>query len=140
MIGPVALVAADTQGADTLVQVIVATAGSGVLVAVIQGFFTRRKTKAEVESTGATATKLITDAAASVVTTLQTDNVSLRVEVEKMRRSMKLLERWRDVAEDNFDRHEVWDGKVAAQLRECTGGPVDEPPPLRPNVPHEDAT
>jgi UPF0716 family protein affecting phage T7 exclusion len=43
----------NASSGDTLIQLVVATAGSGVLVAAIQGFFTRRKTKAEAEGAGA---------------------------------------------------------------------------------------
>lgn len=134
-----AAAAALGSGADTLVQLIVATAGSGVLVAVIQGFFTRRKTKAEVANTGASATKLITDAAAGVVTNLQTDNGTLRAEIASLRIEVRRLERWRDAAEDLFERHERWDAKVAVQLRESTGSAVYDPPRLRPDV-GKDAT
>lgn len=123
------------QGADTLVQLIVAMAGSGVVVAVIQGVFTRHKTKAEVESTGANATKLITDAAASVVDRVQADNATLRAEVAALRAEVATLGRWRSAAEDNFERHEEWDVEVATQLRERLV-PVEDPPSLRPHVPY----
>lgn len=116
---------------DTLIQLLVATAGSGVLVAMIQGFFTRRKTRAEVQSTGANATKLITDAAASVVDRVQIDNIALRTEVANLRAEVLRLGRWRDAAEDNFDRHERWDTDVANRLRD-RGLTVDDPPPLSP--------
>lgn len=99
-------------GIETLVQLIVATAGSGVLVAVIQGFFTRRKTRAEVESTGASATKLITDAAAGIVDRLQNDNAGLRSEVIGMRAELATCKRdcaelrdWKDAAEDVLAQH-----------------------------------
>lgn len=90
---------------DTVIQLVVATAGSGVLVAAIQGFFTRRKTKAEAEGAGATATKMITDAAASVVVTIQADNTALRGEVALLRREVGELRDWKDAAEDLLGSH-----------------------------------
>lgn len=102
----------NASSGDTVIQLVVATAGSGVLVAGIQGFFTRRKTKAEAEGAGASATKMITDAAASVVTTIQADNTGLRAEVAQMRvdladcrRAYTELQDWKEAAEDVLSTH-----------------------------------
>ena len=128
-----------TLGADTLVQLIVAIARSGVLVATVQGLFTRRKTRAEVNNTGATATNMITDAAAVIVGNLQADNSTLRTELAALRAELNTLETWRDQIEQLLDAHEEWDRKVAAAINKCTddhawpGIPHAGPaPPLRP--------
>lgn len=108
-----------------LVQIILATAGSGAVVAVVQGVFTRRKTQAEVQSTGATATKIITDAAASVVGTLQADNVALRTEVTAIR--SELAEYRRTIEECTEWREE------AAQVLRDHGIALKTPMPQMPN-------
>lgn len=91
---------------DTIIQLVVATAGSGVLVTAIQGFFTRRKTKAETEGAGATATKTITDAAAGVVSMLTANNALLEAKVARMETALVACQRncdelrdWKDAAE-----------------------------------------
>jgi hypothetical protein len=75
---------------------------SGVLVAAIQGFFTRRKTKAEAEGAGATATKMITDAAAawsrSSATTPLLRKVT-QVGALRLRAQLRRLRDWKDAAE-----------------------------------------
>jgi hypothetical protein len=124
------------SGTETVVQLLVAMAGTGSLVAVVQGLFTRRKTRAEVAETGATATKVITDAAALLVSTVQQDNVALRAELVALREQVARLQAWREAAERNFEVHERWDRQMAQAARRCTtehGWEVPgEPPPLRP--------
>lgn len=126
---------------DTLVQLLVAMAGTGSLVAVVQGLFTRRKTRAEVAETGASATKVITDAAAVLVANVQSDNVSLRAELVVLREQVTRLHTWREAAERNFEIHERWDERIAETIRLCTAHhdwpAVGSPPPLRPTVPAE---
>lgn len=123
---------------DTLVQLLVAMAGTGSLVAIVQGLFTRRKTRAEVAETGASATKVITDAAALLVSTVQSDNVALRAELLALREEVGRLHIWKDAAERNFEVHERWDQRMAEAIRLCTGHhdwpAVGSPPPLRPSV------
>lgn len=129
-------------GTGTLVQLLLAVAGTGSLVAVVQGLFTRRKTRAEVAETGATATKVITDAAAVLVSHVQSDNVALRAELLALRLEVAQLHAWREAAERNFEAHERWDERMAAAIRTCSGHhdwpelrTIDRPPPLRPAVP-----
>jgi hypothetical protein len=132
-------------GSAALVQLIIAMAGTGSLVAVVQGLFTRRKTRAEVQETGASATKVITDAAAVIVSNMAADNVALRqennridVEIARLREAVNWLTAWREAAERNMERHERWDADVAERLQECgslhkfPSGPIGPPPPLRP--------
>lgn len=134
-------------GSAALVQLIVAMAGSGMLVATVQGLFTRRKTRAEVQETGASATKVITDAAAVIVSNMASDNASLRqennridAEIAALREAVSWLTAWRDAAERNMERHEQWDTEVAERLKECgslhqfPSGPIRPPPPLRPTL------
>lgn len=97
----------NASSGDTLIQLVVATAGSGVLVAAIQGFFTRRKTKAETEGAGASATKMITDAAAGVVTMLTANNDRLESRVSRLEADLAacrircdVLVDWKEAAED----------------------------------------
>lgn len=135
-------------GTDTLVQLLLAVAGTGSLVAVVQGLFTRRKTRAEVQETGASATKVITDAAATLVSNVNADNVALRheneridAEVDRLRSIVAWLTTWQQSAERNFERHEAWDVEVVRRLHECgslhsfPSGPIPPPPPLRPILP-----
>lgn len=124
---------------DTLVQLLVAMAGTGSLVAVVQGLFTRRKTRAEVAQTGASATKVITDAAAVLVANVQSDNVALRAELVALRGQVNRLHAWREAAERNFEAHERWDDRMAKAIRVCSGHhdwpempAMEDPPPLRP--------
>jgi hypothetical protein len=123
---------------DTLIQLLVAMAGTGSLVAVVQGLFTRRKTRAEVQETGASATKVITDAAAILVSNVQSDNVALRAELVALRGHLAQLQAWREAAERNFEIHERWDQQLADTIRLCTHRHdwpmIDQPPPLRPVV------
>lgn len=136
------LVAGVASGSDTIVQLLVAMAGTGGLVAVVQGLFARRKTHAEVAETGASATKVITDAAAILVSTVQSDNVALRAEITALREQVARLQAWREAAERGFETHERWDERMAQAIRVCSGHhdwpelrTIDDPPPLRPTVP-----
>jgi hypothetical protein len=128
------------SGTDTIVQLLVAMAGTGSLVAVVQGLFTRRKTRAEVQETGASATKVITDAAALLVSTVQSDNVALRAEIIALREQVNRLHAWREAAERNFEVHERWDEIMAEAIRTCARdhryayANIDNPPPLRPSL------
>src|SRR3954452_10282312 len=97
------------SGTETLVQLLVAMAGTGSLVAIVQGLFARRKTRAEVAETGASATKVITDAAALLVSTVQSDHVALGAESIGLREQVNRLQAWREAAERNFEVHERWD-------------------------------
>lgn len=130
-----------STGTDTLVQFIVAVAGTGGLVAVVQGLFTRRKTRAEVAETGASATKVITDAAAVLVSNVNADNADLRAQVLALRKDVDRLQLWREAAERNFDRHERWDKVVTEAVRSCSRDhgylasvDLENPPPLRPTL------
>src|SRR3954471_5361116 len=107
------------SGTETLVQLLVAMGGTGPLVALVQRLFTRRKTRAEVAETGASATKVITDAAALLVSTVQSDNVSLRAEIIALREQVNRLHAWREAAERNFEVHERWDEMMAEAIRTC---------------------
>lgn len=141
------------SGTDTIVQLIVAMAGTGTLVATVQGLFTRRKTRSEVAETDASATKVIADAAALVVANVQSDNVTLRqenmrrdAEITRLQEVVGWLVAWREAAERNFERHERWDEHVLEAIRKCTTthdwvDPVfsELPPPLRPNLPRPPA-
>lgn len=89
------------------VQTIITLASSGVLIGIVQGFFTRRKTQAEAQGAGASATKTITDAAAGVVTIVSADNLALRTELIAIRIELAACKRvcdelrdWKDAAED----------------------------------------
>jgi hypothetical protein len=120
------------SGTDTLVQLLIVLAGSGVMVATIQGLFTRRKTHAEVESTGASATKILTDAAAVIVANMQSDNINLRTEINSLRAELTAMRHWRDQMDDVLDVHEVWDKRVYEAIGRCTtdhGYPDPGPPP-----------
>jgi hypothetical protein len=97
-----------------LVQTIVALASSGVLIGIVQGFFTRRKTQAEAQGAGASATKTITDAAAGVVAIVQADNATLRIEVARVvrelaecKQTVEDLSEWKDAAEDVLSAHDL---------------------------------
>jgi hypothetical protein len=128
-----------SSGTSTIIQLLVAMAGTGSLVAVVQGLFTRRKTRAEVAETGASATKVITDAAALLVATVQSDNVSLRAEIAALRVRVDRLQAWREAAEHNFEIHERWDEAMADAVRVCARdhhyvfAEMGGPPPLRPS-------
>lgn len=131
---------AGTDGANTVVQLILAMAGSGVLVATVQGLFTRGRTRAEVDSTGATATKTITDAASVILTAVQADNAALRADMIELRKQLAHDRAWREAAERNFELHEEWDALIAEAVRNCTESHawsylrIDNPPPLRPTL------
>jgi hypothetical protein len=127
-----------SSGTNTIIQLLVAMAGTGSLVAVVQGLFTRRKTRAEVAETGASATKVITDAAALLVATVQSDNVALRAEIVALRGRVDRLQAWREAAERNFEVHERWDEAMVEAVRVCARdhhyvfADIGNPPPLRP--------
>jgi hypothetical protein len=127
-----------STGTDTLIQLIVAIAGSGLLVATVQGLFTRRKTRAEVQETGASATKVITDAAAVLVSNVNADNIALRAEISVLRGQVSRLLAWRDAMDDALEIHEKWDVQMVQAIRTCAtdhGYPfkdtIGDPPPLR---------
>jgi energy-converting hydrogenase Eha subunit A len=132
--------AAATDGAATLVQFIIAMAGSGMLVATIQGLFTRRKTRAEVEETGASATKVITDAAAVLVSNVNADNVALRAELTAVRGQLARLLAWQEALERSLEIHERWDAQMVMAIRTCARdhsypfADIGDPPPLRPTM------
>jgi len=126
------------RGVDSsaLVQGIVA-AGGVVAVRELAGLvLSRRKTSAEAEAAAARATssradaaKVLSQAAASIVTRLEQEIAELRAENAAEVRSLRERLHRRDVLARN---HVPWDRQVADALRRL-GQPVSDPPPLMPN-------
>lgn len=102
-----------------LVQILVAVGASGVIGAIVNGFLNRKKL-------GADATKIITDAAASVTDTMQ-----------KRLNNLEIREDQRDAEEINWRltlaEHAAWDRRIVAQIRLLHPEiQVEDPPSLFP--------
>lgn len=109
------------ENSSGLVQVLVAIAASGVLGAVINGLVNRRKL-------GADATKIITDAAASVTDTMQKRLASLESK-EDERDAEEVA--WRFT----LAIHAAWDRKAIDIIRTAIpSADIDDPPPLYPSL------
>lgn len=99
--------------------VLTAVAGSGIIAALINFFANRKRV-------GADATKIITDAATSVVSSLRTRVEELE-EREKERDSM--IDEWRDL----LQTHAPWDlAAVSALNKFAPQTHLAPPPPLYP--------
>lgn len=129
-------------GGDLLVQLLGAAAVSAVLGAIVNGIINRRKL-------GAEATQIISDAAASTVKNVQSDNASLReelrgvrTELDEMKEAMRHREaEWRQERESQqavLQVHAAYDSLMVQRLRECSTGShlaltdIGDPPPLYP--------
>lgn len=99
-------------------QVVTAVFTSGLLTAIITGIFNKKRL-------GADAAKIITDAAASVTSTM-----SSRL------RELEAKEQMREREEDEFriklERHEAWDRKLVQKIRQMDSSvELEDPPTLR---------
>lgn len=99
-------------------QVVIAVFGSGLLTAIVTAVFNKRKLSAD-------AAKLITDAAASVTTTMSTRLQELEAK-----------ERLRELQEDAFrlklEKHEEWDRTLVNRVRQIDPTmQIPDPPSLR---------
>jgi hypothetical protein len=99
---------------NNLVGILASATVAGILTAFVNGYFNRRKL-------GADTTKIITDAAAAVVTSTQTRLGLLEQEMGEVRRALRI--------------HEPWDREAVRKLR-AANPPIDisEPPPLYPDT------
>jgi len=107
-----------------------ASLGLGAIVsAIVAGLFSKKKL-------GAEATKIITDAAAGVVTQMQDRlNRAEQREAAAERRLEEVEEahaRERDAWWDALTLHAAWDTVINAKLRDLGVTDLPEPPPLRP--------
>ena len=105
---------------DSVVQLLIAIATSGLFGAIINGIINRKKL-------GADATKIITDAAASVVTTTEKSLSDIRLREDQWETKER---KWYQV----LRRHEEWDRKAYWALK--TQAPhvkIEEPTPLYPD-------
>lgn len=108
----------------TWFQIVFALIMGGALAAVINGFFNKKQL-------GASATKLITDAAASVTGSMQKRLDELEEAEEEREQKDKAREKeWRAFKIQLF-RHEAWDRKVVNKFRDL-GIEIEDPPPLYP--------
>lgn len=110
-------------------QALVSFGVGGVLVAVINGLFSKRKLSAD-------ATKIITEAASGVVERLKDENLRMNTELAQVRAeqaSARQRETERDRRERERDHaillHGYWDQQVFTMARD-QGLTLPEPPPL----------
>ena len=108
----------------TWFQILIALIMGGALAAVINGFFNKKQL-------GASATKLITDAAASVTGSMKTRLDELEAAEEEREKKDRVREQeWRNFKIQLF-RHEAWDRKVVNKFRDL-GIEIEDPPSLYP--------
>lgn len=88
---------------DSIVQLLIAVATSGIFGAILNGLLNRRKL-------GADATKIITDAAANVVTSTKQSLDEIRLREDEWERKER---RWYQV----LRKHEEWDRKAYWTLK-----------------------
>lgn len=101
----------------------------GVLVALVNGLFSKRKLSAD-------ATKIITDAASGVVERLRDENLRVSAELATVREAQQAAQR-REAERDRRERerdhalllHGYWDQQVFTMARD-QGITLPEPPPL----------
>lgn len=108
-------------------EVIIALLGggsiAGILGAVINGIFSRRKL-------GADATEVITKAASGVVERIEQDNERLRKEVETHEERDAY---WRGLIAEHtrvLQLHAAWDHMAVQKLREAGITDLPDPPPV----------
>ena len=92
---------------EPIVELLISTGVATVVVAVINGFITRRKL-------GAEATKIITDAASGVVERVEADNTRLRQADAHKTEQINMLEERVDVLED---REREWEAREREWVR-----------------------
>lgn len=103
----------------TWFQLGVALVAGGSVAALLNGLFNRKQL-------GASATKIITDAAASV-----TGSMTNRLKELEDKDELREAE-WRSL-KTNLFRHEGWDRKVVSKLRALDPNvEIEDPPPLYP--------
>jgi hypothetical protein len=123
--------------AELIVQGIIVIGGGTAAGAGINGFFSRRvtratvakttaetgKTVAEVTSVGAGTAAVQVDTAMDLLREMRTDMTTMRAKLES-------LEGWKATHERLLDAHTRWDETVYSVLRE-RDITIDPPPPLR---------
>lgn len=112
----------------SLVGLLGGTGIGAIFASIVAGLFSKKKL-------GAEATKIITDAAAGVVTSISEDLE--RAKLARDRAEQKLADREIEYQRDRaahravLQLHASWDVMAIAKLKEC-GIELPEPPPLLP--------
>jgi uncharacterized protein (DUF3084 family) len=143
--------------AELAVQGIITVGGGGAVLAGINGYFSRRVTKATVVKTiaetgrteaeivgvGASTASQQVDTAMDMLREMRTDLTSVRTELTATRlehaatrteltsalRQIDTLQRWKADHEARMGEHAVWDAEMVDQVRDL-GGHIRSAPPL----------
>ena len=113
------------MNAESVLQILGSVALGGVLVAVINGLFSRRKLSAE-------ATAVIARAASGVVERLEAENTRVLGTSIALSSRVAVLEAEARQRQRYLLVHEMWDREAVVRLRSAGVLDITEPPPLSP--------
>lgn len=146
------------QTSEIIVAILASTAVSSVVVAVVTGYFSKKRVQGEADKFGADASDIIQKAAAGVVTSIREDNARIREEqtaerIEHIRKTDEIERRAEETvasAERKMDKmateheaelehirrvlqlHVAWDAMAVAKLAQANIVDLPPAPPLLP--------
>lgn len=110
---------------DTAVQLITASGGGALLLAVVNAIISRRRS-------GADATSVLTGAATQLVEDTQAQAHKLAERLEDLENEVSKLQRQARANRRLLEMHARWDEQVVAELHK-RGIEIAAPPPLHPD-------